>query len=540
MDALNRLTDAIARGDVKSVIAVVGAGISVAAGIPDFRSPGTGLYDNLARFRLPFPEAVFDVTYFKGNPKPFFRLARALWPGRYVPTRTHHFLRLLADKGLLTRVYSQNIDMLERRAGVPAALLVEAHGSFATSTCTRCRARYDLPWLAEAMRIDEEANEGNAGVVDGGRAGRRRGAASPVGATTGGDGNDGGGGSTSSDDDAASDGGRGVVVPTCDACGGVVKPDVVFYGEELPPRFHALYKRDVAGVDAVLVLGTSLQVYPVAGLPAAVRRGAYRVVLNNEPLWGPRSGYDYRRHAVDVAARLREGGGGARGSGGGAGSATPPSSSSSSTSSPSPSPDASTGSATPSPATPTPPPRTPPTPPGPTTTSALGRFVPLTDVMLAGPCDDGVTLLARALGWEDQLDALQAGWVHTATSVASATVTAATRQRTASVSATATSATATVTSAATAASVTVEAAAPHGGGSESGAHITRVSSSSSFSSTSVTVSARGGRRTVTASPVDDLAAAVAALGLDAGRGGDAGAGNDEDGDGDGGDREGAK
>ena len=91
--------------------------MSVAAGIPDFRTPGTGLYDNLAKYNLPEPTAVFDMAFFRENPKPFFDLSKELFPGRFVPTKTHYFLRLLCDKGLVHRVYTQNIDTLERIAG---------------------------------------------------------------------------------------------------------------------------------------------------------------------------------------------------------------------------------------------------------------------------------------------------------------------------------------------------------------------------------------------------------------------------------------
>jgi NAD-dependent histone deacetylase SIR2 len=108
-----------------------GAGISTSAGIPDFRSPDTGLYANLARLNLPYAEAVFDISYFRNNPLPFYTLAQELYPGKYRPTITHSFIRLLVEKGLLLKLFTQNIDCLEREAGVPEDLIVEAHGSFA-------------------------------------------------------------------------------------------------------------------------------------------------------------------------------------------------------------------------------------------------------------------------------------------------------------------------------------------------------------------------------------------------------------------------
>ena len=108
-----------------------GAGISTSAGIPDFRSPETGLYANLERLNLPHPEAVFELSFFRENPLPFYTLAQELYPGKYRPTITHSFINLLHEKGLLLKLFTQNIDCLEREAGVPGDLIIEAHGSFA-------------------------------------------------------------------------------------------------------------------------------------------------------------------------------------------------------------------------------------------------------------------------------------------------------------------------------------------------------------------------------------------------------------------------
>ncbi|KAF3848061.1 hypothetical protein F7725_021089 [Dissostichus mawsoni] len=91
---------------------MVGAGISTSAGIPDFRSPGTGLYANLQKYNLPYPEAIFQIDYFKKHPEPFFALARELYPGQFKPTICHYFMKLLKDKGHLRRCYSQADPML--------------------------------------------------------------------------------------------------------------------------------------------------------------------------------------------------------------------------------------------------------------------------------------------------------------------------------------------------------------------------------------------------------------------------------------------
>ena len=79
------------------------------------RTPGTGLYDNLQQYKIPYPQAIFDIDYFEQNPRPFFTLARELYPnGKYRPNYVHYFMKLLEEKGILQKVYTQNIDGLER------------------------------------------------------------------------------------------------------------------------------------------------------------------------------------------------------------------------------------------------------------------------------------------------------------------------------------------------------------------------------------------------------------------------------------------
>lgn len=159
-------------GHYHKVIVLAGAGISVSAGIPDFRSPGSGLYEtlDLQRFQVPSPQAVFDIDFFRNNPKPFFMLSKELFYARsYKPTISHYFIKLLSKKGLLHRCYTQvsgrhmlihmyvyllqNIDSLEGRAGVPKSLLVEAHGTFEAATCTNqdCKKKYST--TAEMKKV---------------------------------------------------------------------------------------------------------------------------------------------------------------------------------------------------------------------------------------------------------------------------------------------------------------------------------------------------------------------------------------------------
>lgn len=215
----------IKSGKVQRIIVMTGAGISTAAGIPDFRSPGTGLYANLARLNLPHAEAVFDISYFRQNPDPFYVLARELYPGKFHPTVSHAFIALLAGKGLLRMLFTQNIDCLERRAGVPAEKIVEAHGSFATQRCIDCKKEFP----------DDEMRE----HVEKGQ------------------------------------------VPRCKTCKGLVKPDIVFFGEALPSAFSQnAYHTSIA--DLVLIIGTSLSVYPFASLPEMVPQDRPRVLFNME------------------------------------------------------------------------------------------------------------------------------------------------------------------------------------------------------------------------------------------------------------------
>ncbi len=200
----SRLAELIRAAD--SVVALTGAGISVPSGIPDFRSPGTGLWENVD------PMAVAHIDAFQRDPEGFW----AFYGERFQtlehkhPNRAHEVLAELEEAGLLDAVITQNIDQLHARAG--SRELVEVHGTIAHSSCLRCRAQY--------MLADVRARQG-----------------------------------------ADAHG-----IPRCD-CGEPLKPDVVLFGEFLPAQALARADQLAASAELMLCIGSSLEVYPVADLP---------------------------------------------------------------------------------------------------------------------------------------------------------------------------------------------------------------------------------------------------------------------------------
>ncbi|MEA2199171.1 MAG: NAD-dependent deacetylase [Solirubrobacteraceae bacterium] len=189
-----------------SVVALTGAGISVPSGIPDFRSPGTGLWENVD------PMEVAHIDVFRRDPERFWSFYgerfQTLEDKR--PNRAHRALAALEQAGFVDAVITQNIDQLHTRAGTRE--LIEVHGTIAHSSCLGCGARYPLDDVRARQRADE----------------------------------------------------RGV--PRCD-CGEPLKPDVVLFGEYLPVDALARAEALAAGADLMLCIGSSLEVYPVAQLP---------------------------------------------------------------------------------------------------------------------------------------------------------------------------------------------------------------------------------------------------------------------------------
>jgi NAD-dependent deacetylase sirtuin 2 len=152
---VSKICDELKNGRFKNIVVFTGAGISTSAGIPDFRTPGTGLYDNLQAYDLNEPEDIFDLDFFKINPKPFYTLAKEIMPGKFAPTISHHFIAMLEEKGILSHYFTQNIDGLDKIAGVSDEKLIQVHGTFDSNHCSVCNESVNQDLIIEGKNFDQ-------------------------------------------------------------------------------------------------------------------------------------------------------------------------------------------------------------------------------------------------------------------------------------------------------------------------------------------------------------------------------------------------
>jgi NAD-dependent deacetylase len=198
----------------KSAVVLTGAGVSVPSGIPDFRTPGTGLWEDVD------PMEVAHIDAWRRDPDRFWSFYRA----RFVslvdkePNEAHLALAELERRGLVRGVITQNVDRLHRRAG--SERVIEVHGSIEYSVCMECRGKVSLERVL------------------------------------------------ASDD-----------TPECPTCVTPLKPDVVLFGEMLPEQAMSEAQSLALEADLMLCVGSSLEVYPVAGLPAMTHGGGGRIAL---------------------------------------------------------------------------------------------------------------------------------------------------------------------------------------------------------------------------------------------------------------------
>ncbi len=202
------------------VVALTGAGISTPSGIPDFRSPSSGLWEH------DDPMVVANIQTFKQTPARFFDWMRPLLKSMLVaaPNAAHLALAQLERSGVLKAIITQNIDTLHTRAN--SQTIYEVHGHMRDSTCLRCYTVYPAEVSADAVL---ELNE----------------------------------------------------IPYCPDCGGVLKPNIIMFGEMLPVRVMNDAKKAIRQCDVIIAIGTSLEVAPVGDLPMLAKSlGAKFIIIN--------------------------------------------------------------------------------------------------------------------------------------------------------------------------------------------------------------------------------------------------------------------
>ena len=221
----NRLVKDFSSGKYKNIIFMVGAGISTSAGIPDFRSD-TGLFKQLQeKYNLSGPEEFFVLDTFLQNPMFFYEFTKLFDLSQTKPTIAHKFMNFLTQKNCVKYVFTQNIDGLEIKAKIPKEKLIFAHGNFIEGHCPKCKEDVDIE------KINEGINKGE--------------------------------------------------IYYCPKCKGPCKPKIVFYGESLPVNFFkCMY--DIQDVDLIIIMGTSLKVYPFASIPEFADPNVGIVVFNME------------------------------------------------------------------------------------------------------------------------------------------------------------------------------------------------------------------------------------------------------------------
>jgi NAD-dependent deacetylase len=207
-----------------SVVALTGAGISVPSGIPDFRTPRTGLWAKVD------PMEVAHIDAFRSDPVRFWSFygERFATLGDKRPNGAHDALVELERRGLLDGVITQNIDTLHSKAGTRE--LVEVHGSIASCSCPDCGGSVSLEQTRRRLAADEQG------------------------------------------------------VPRCEDCSGPIKPDVVLFGELLPAPALLRARTMCERADLLLCIGSSLEVHPVAGLPLlTLQAGGAVAILTQGP-----------------------------------------------------------------------------------------------------------------------------------------------------------------------------------------------------------------------------------------------------------------
>jgi len=202
----------------KKTIVLTGAGISTESGIPDFRSPETGLWENMDPMEALSAKVLFN------EPKKFYKNGFKILTSmiNVEPNNAHYILAKMESMGIISSIITQNIDNLHKKAG--SKKVFEVHGNIRTATCVNCGKKISFD------KMDEKVNEGQ-------------------------------------------------IPPRCDFCKGIIRPDVVMFGDPMPYEFEIAIE-ELRTCDLLLIVGSSLLVSPVNYMPDLVDR---IIIINKTP-----------------------------------------------------------------------------------------------------------------------------------------------------------------------------------------------------------------------------------------------------------------
>ncbi|OPY88231.1 MAG: NAD-dependent protein deacetylase [Smithella sp. PtaU1.Bin162] len=218
-DKINRVAEMIAQS--KKIVVFTGAGVSTESGIPDFRGPG-GMWSK-------YDPDDFTIDKFLGSEETRKKLWHIFREGGLIgeapPNAAHYAIAELEKTGKLSSIITQNVDNLHQKAGNNPELVYELHGNMQMIICLNCRSRYPLSLIREANLNDS--------------------------------------------------------APVCKKCRGILKPDVIFFGEALPQDTLMKATKSAQECDLLIVVGSSLVVYPAAYMPLYAKRAGARIVIVN-------------------------------------------------------------------------------------------------------------------------------------------------------------------------------------------------------------------------------------------------------------------
>ncbi|KAI5951017.1 SIR2 [Candida jiufengensis] len=228
------------------ILVVTGAGISTSLGIPDFRS-SKGFYSMIENMGLNDPQEVFDLDLFKLDPSIFYSIADKILPPGKIFSPLHSFIYLLQQKNKLLRNYTQNIDNLESYAGIKNEKLIQCHGSFANATCLTCGDKIPGEKIFPQIRSKKIPYCKKCNIK------------------------------------------KQQMLKKNDDCDisesfGVYKPDITFFGEPLPERFHDHVNIDLQNCDLLISIGTSLKVAPVADIVEKIPQNIPQILINKDSI----------------------------------------------------------------------------------------------------------------------------------------------------------------------------------------------------------------------------------------------------------------